>query len=108
VSLHRLDPRSEGEPDVRIFGKGPEACDKLPNYLAVVGSREYGGATEAEALAAARRAAGLGHVALAPCARFVHEPDTGPCTHGDDDCGDCFECAWPWNRHPERSTGETR
>ncbi len=26
------------------------------------------------------------------------EPDTGRCEH-DGDCGDCFDCAWPFERH---------
>lgn len=101
-----LDPRQAGvtEPDVETIAPLPESKrQRFNDRLWIAEPRDRAvpvtyGATEAAALHAARIAAGYGHVAEQPCARFVHEPDTGRCEH-DGDCGDCFDCAWPFERH---------
>lgn len=96
MSVHHLDPRQAGTgaaPDLDLIETqwGWRAAD-LRDRSASAASRLIPGTlkTEGEALAAARQAAGFGHVAERACDLFN--------PRGDID-GECDCCAWPRDAH---------
>lgn len=95
VSRHYLDPRRAGtsaEPDVAIVRTGfygPN--DAFPFESLTRSTRDRGFATESAALAAARTAAGFGHVAERACDSFVSCSPTSQTI--------CRTCAWPRDAH---------
>ena len=103
MSLHHLDPRQAGTgaaPDVRI------RYARVRGDWRAVGARTgralaLAAPTEAAALAAARHAAGFGHVAEQVCDQYYAPgyPDTKP----NGDPIDCATCTWPFDAHKEGS-----
>lgn len=99
MSLHHLDPRQAGTgaaPDVDVYAYSQQ---RAWGYTDRVGGTLHGErfATEAAALAAAREAAGFGHVAEKPCDAWNHGYLAG---HKE-----CSECHWRWDAHQNHPEG---
>jgi hypothetical protein len=119
MGRYHLDPRTTGTGTGRhVETHKPGGMTgwfyTLPPYRFLTGRNGLGFDTEAAALAAARAAAGFGHVAEQPCGPFYEcnhdtcEDDDCPsgehsdCEHFSEGCQDndaCHECAWPRHAH---------
>ena len=107
MGMHYLNPRRAGvpgaEPDVEVYKErwrlGPEWVARCYVDRALLGESD----TATAALAAARDAAGFGHVAEQPCKAFTcpniaHAMQLRRCR--DDE--ECMDCAWPLSAHPTK------
>ena len=98
MALYHLDPRQAAS------GAAPDCQTTLrrvsgPSFLWTVTRLSRYFDTEAEALAAAREAAGFGHVAEQPCGGDFKCRIHGSIYHDPCDCTECKECAWPRAAH---------
>lgn len=104
MGLYHLDPRQAGtgaapDVDVRFTDDGDEGAGWFyrPTCAGLPGRTDAYFDTEAAALAAARQAAGFGHVAERACDGFVRAPRASD----PSDLDDCATCAWPRDAHRE-------